>query len=70
MEDDQAKITVGEEAAKPDRPPLCQTSCRLIGIETLGALEDERGSIRTSVQGSDSGAAVAAGEFIGGACLP
>jgi transposase len=43
--------------------PLCQRSCRLNRIGTLGARIAESGSIRTSVQRSDSGAAVAAGEF-------
>jgi glycine/D-amino acid oxidase-like deaminating enzyme len=47
--------------------PLCQTSCRLNRIGTLGARIAESGSIRTSVQGPDSGEAVAAGEFVGGA---
>ena len=46
--------------------PLCQTSCRLNRIGTLGAQEDESGSIRTSVQRSDSSEAVATGEFFGG----
>ena len=47
--------------------PLCQTSCRLNRIGTLGAQEDESGSIRTGVQRSDSSEAVATGEFFGGA---
>ena len=44
-------------------PPLCQRSCRLNRIGTLGARIAESGSIRTSVQRSDGGEAVAAGEF-------
>jgi hypothetical protein len=49
--------------------PLCQTSCRLNRIGTLGARIAESGSIRTGVQRPDSGEAVAAGEFVGGACI-
>jgi hypothetical protein len=49
--------------ARTLRRPLCQTSCRLNRIGTLGARIAESGSIRTSVQRSDSGEAVAAGEF-------
>ena len=52
-----------------DGVPLCQTSCRLNRIGTLGARISESGSIRTSVQRSDSGETVAAGEFVGGACV-
>ncbi len=44
--------------------PLCQTSCRLNRIGTLGAQEDESGSIRTSVQKSGSCEAVATGEAV------
>jgi hypothetical protein len=43
--------------------PLCQRSCRLDRTGTLGARIAESGSIRTSVQRSDSGEIVAAGEF-------
>ena len=46
-----------------EQSPLCQTSCRLKRIGTLGARIAESGSIRTSVQRSDSGEVVAAGEF-------
>ena len=49
--------------------PLCQTSCRLNRIGTLGARISESGSIRTSLQRSDSGETVATGEFVGGACV-
>src|SRR5271165_3513636 len=50
-------------------PPLCQTSCRLNRIGTLGARISGSGSIPRSVQRSDSGEAVAAGELVGGACV-
>ena len=48
---------------RPHHRPLCQRSCRLNRIGTLGARIAENGSIRTRVQRSDSGEAVAAGEF-------
>jgi hypothetical protein len=38
-----------------------------IGLDPLGARTSRSGSIRTGVQGSDRGATVAAGEFVGGA---
>ena len=41
--------------------PLCQEVAARIGWEPLGAQEDGGGSIRTAVQGLDSGATVAAG---------
>jgi hypothetical protein len=57
-------------SAKEYVRPLCQTSCRLNGNrKPLGARKAESGSIRTSVQRSDSGETVAAGEFAGGACV-
>src|SRR3954451_25320115 len=44
--------------------PLCvREVVAYIGTEPLGARIVDSGSIRTSVQGSDSGAAVAAGEL-------
>ena len=39
--------------------PLCQGSCRLNRFETFGARIAESGTIRTSVQRSDSGEAEA-----------
>ena len=50
--------------------PLCvREVVARIGSEPLGARTSGSGSIRTGVQGSDSGATVAAGEFVGGASV-
>ncbi|HEX2943343.1 MAG TPA: error-prone DNA polymerase, partial [Rhodopila sp.] len=45
------------------RGPLCQRSCRPDRIWTFGARIAGNGSIRTSLQGQNSGATVAAGKF-------
>ena len=56
------------KSASPESPCVRVVAAR-IGLGTLGARTSESGSIRTSVQRPDSGAAVAAGEFLGGACV-
>ena len=61
-EDDNRGWLVARDQCRRGHP-LCQRSCRLNRIGTLGARIAESGSIRTSVQRTDSGEAVAAGEF-------
>src|SRR4051812_15508391 len=52
-----------------DRPPCVRAVAARIGSEPLGARVTSSGSVRTGVQGQDSGAAASAGEFIGRDCL-
>src|SRR4051794_10020299 len=52
------------------RPSPCvRAVAARIGSEPLGARVTSSGSVRTGVQGQDSGAAASAGEFIGRDCL-
>src|SRR4051812_49279936 len=50
-------------------PPCVRAVAARIGSEPLGARVTSSGSVRTGVQGQDSGAAASAGEFIGRDCL-
>ena len=49
--------------------PLCQSSCRADRIGTFGGADSKQWLGRTGIQGQDSGAAAAAGEFGGRGCL-
>src|SRR5271165_3620946 len=60
------KVAVG--IVPSEGAPCVRQVAAQIGSEPLGARISGSGSIRTSVQRSDSGETVAAGEFVGGAC--
>jgi len=52
-----------------EETPCVRVVAARIGSEPLGARVTSSGSVRTGVQGQDSGAAASAGEFIGRDCL-